>query len=638
VIVLDASTKSLEVILLAAHTTNALPIIAGYAELGAAGAWSGIHQVETATNGTTAVTVITAPNGSTVTRRDIKYLRMFNADSVTHSVTLRVDVSGTPYVVWSGSVGSGNTLEYQDGEIRVVDGQGRAGIVIAQVPTNFTDLGDVPGGYGLNANTFVKVNAGATGLEFSADLRWNAGVLERWDGAQWKPYSGALNPTTLKIAAYTADEDELVRCNTTGGAFNVTLPLAPADGDTVGILDVYGTFGTNPVTLLRNGQNIDGSADDLTLDVDGLYVELQYHAASTDWRVLINPTIGQIPTATDVTTNIAGFGGLLSAADTTVQAALDTIDDKAQRISVVTNIAASAALAGGTVRNTLHTVDASGAQVDITLGALMATGETISFIKTDATTNKAVLDAGVGNTINGAQTYELEAQWQVAAITRTGAAAWRVTGTAGAAASGGGMTLEVTQATHGFAVGQAVQLDGATWALARADAADTLGVGLVSVVPGVNDFTVCFGGPVTGLAGLTAGDYYFVSSATAGAVTATEPVSGFSNPILLATSATDGVVLPYRPSGSGTVAMSYLTGRVSISSYASNIAASDHIKFDNVMAQSGSDIALDTATAYTSATNAASVGRLTLKGGRVYELTQQVFATGSTGYIFLGWT
>ena len=41
--------------------------------------------------------------------------------------------------------------------------------------------------------------------------------------------------------------------------------------------------------------------------------------------------------------------------------------------------------------------------------------------------------------------------------------------------------------------------------------------------------------------------YYFVSTTTAGDFTATEPTSGYSNPILFALSTTEAVVLPFRP-------------------------------------------------------------------------------------------
>lgn len=113
--------------------------------------------------------------------------------------------------------------------------------------------------------------------------------------------------------------------------------------------------------------------------------------------------------------------------------------------------------------------------------------------------------------------------------------------------SGASSSLPVTQA-NSFAVGDAVYFDGTNWAKARADAAATLGVAVVSAAT-ASSFTAQFSGPIAGLSGLTAGQYYFVSDATPGALTATEPTAttSYSNPVLLATSATAGIVLPFRP-------------------------------------------------------------------------------------------
>jgi hypothetical protein len=43
-------------------------------------------------------------------------------------------------------------------------------------------------------------------------------------------------------------------CNTTGGAFTVTLPTAPTIGDFISFIDYAGTFDTNNLTIGRNGQ------------------------------------------------------------------------------------------------------------------------------------------------------------------------------------------------------------------------------------------------------------------------------------------------------------------------------------------------------------------------------------------------
>ena len=119
-------------------------------------------------------------------------------------------------------------------------------------------------------------------------------------------------------------------------------------------------------------------------------------------------------------------------------------------------------------------------------------------------------------------------------------------------ASGGGsgesVSWSVTQTSHGLAVGDVIYNNGTNYVKAQANATGTLGLFVVSAVADANTFTATFSGKIT-LSSLTAGEYYFVSNSTAGAYVATEPTSGYSNPILFALSTTEAVVLPFRPSG-----------------------------------------------------------------------------------------
>ena len=72
--------------------------------------------------------------------------------------------------------------------------------------------------------------------------------------------------------------------DTSSGPLVFTLPPNPEEGDTFSVCDAVGTFGTNPVTLLRNGNNIDGLAQDMILDKDGMMVELVFNGID-NWIV-----------------------------------------------------------------------------------------------------------------------------------------------------------------------------------------------------------------------------------------------------------------------------------------------------------------------------------------------------------------
>jgi collagen type VII alpha len=86
------------------------------------------------------------------------------------------------------------------------------------------------------------------------------------------------------------------------------------------------------------------------------------------------------------------------------------------------------------------------------------------------------------------------------------------------------------------------------------------------------------------------------------------------------------------------VTTSYLKATLGTSQTTNLTAGTDHIKFDTVQTNFGSDITLDTATAYTSAQNVASLGRFTLKAGKTYRLTASLgTALGTNGYMAAGW-
>ena len=110
-------------------------------------------------------------------------------------------------------------------------------------------------------------------------------------------------------------------------------------------------------------------------------------------------------------------------------------------------------------------------------------------------------------------------------------------------------TISIHQVTHNLTSGNPVYFDGVNWQRARANAVSTLGMAIVQVT-GPDDFILYLASQIsTGLSGLTPGQYYFVSDTVAGNLTTTEPVTPgtYSNPILLALTASSGIVLPYRP-------------------------------------------------------------------------------------------
>jgi hypothetical protein len=109
----------------------------------------------------------------------------------------------------------------------------------------------------------------------------------------------------------------------------------------------------------------------------------------------------------------------------------------------------------------------------------------------------------------------------------------------------------ITQTAHGFIVGNVLRTNGTSiFAKAQADtAANAEVIGMVLQVIDANTFVMITGGVCTGLSGLVANTVYFLSEATAGLLTSAEPTPNgtrVSKPILIATSATEGVFVNQR--------------------------------------------------------------------------------------------
>ena len=94
-------------------------------------------------------------------------------------------------------------------------------------------------------------------------------------------------------AVITADPANAVAgngyfCNTTGGAFTVTLPTSAVIGDFISFIDYAGTFDTNNLTIGRNGHNIQGTAADLIVATERAGFTLVYVDSTQGWLLQNN--------------------------------------------------------------------------------------------------------------------------------------------------------------------------------------------------------------------------------------------------------------------------------------------------------------------------------------------------------------
>jgi len=102
--------------------------------------------------------------------------------------------------------------------------------------------------------------------------------------------------SSIKTATFTAVNGKGYFCNTTGGAFNITLPASPTAGDIVALKDYAGTFADNNLTIDRNGSNLDNNAGNRVLSTNNLSMTLVYVDGTQGWKSVEEGTgyIGEV--------------------------------------------------------------------------------------------------------------------------------------------------------------------------------------------------------------------------------------------------------------------------------------------------------------------------------------------------------
>jgi hypothetical protein len=197
-------------------------------------------------------------------------------DGIEKNYIVKNSTSGSHDVVIKTTSGTGATFDATDKGFKVVYSDG----------TNIVDvaLSSPPGGTDkqiqFNDNgAFGGITMGTTGQVLTTDGT-TASFGDISGGASWQ-------------AVITADPANAVAgngyfCNTTGGAFTVTLPTAATIGDFISFIDYAGTFDTNNLTIGRNGHNIQGTAADLTVATERAGFTLVYVDATQGWLLQNN--------------------------------------------------------------------------------------------------------------------------------------------------------------------------------------------------------------------------------------------------------------------------------------------------------------------------------------------------------------
>jgi hypothetical protein len=189
-IVLSAATDNLQVVLGGAVTTNELPCVSSWRDITTTDYTPG--RTVTNTNGTTDVNAAPAPAAST--QRVVDFLSVYNADTATATVTIKLDANGTEYVIWKDMLSPGDAVRY-------IEGAGFNVFRVYQSLKSFTVHGDAGANFTMTNATQAERLAGNTSRHiFMCDLDGYTEVRLR---ANQQVTSASANTPLFRAKYYT---------------------------------------------------------------------------------------------------------------------------------------------------------------------------------------------------------------------------------------------------------------------------------------------------------------------------------------------------------------------------------------------------------------------------------------------------
>jgi hypothetical protein len=129
------------------------------------------------------------------------------------------------------------------------------------------------------ANSSFTINGSSVSLGDNLDV----------NSVNWQSLITADGSTTT-----TAVAGEGYIIDTTSNTHTVNLPASPSIGDKVVIKDYAGTFGTNNVTINRNGNNIQGVANNSLISTNRASLTLVYVDATKGWLYTNESNVGDL--------------------------------------------------------------------------------------------------------------------------------------------------------------------------------------------------------------------------------------------------------------------------------------------------------------------------------------------------------
>jgi hypothetical protein len=216
-LILATTTDTIEVVLGGAPVTQ-LPVVSSYRDITTTDYTPGRNALNT--NSTTAVVAVAAPAAST--QRVIDFINIYNPNVANATVTVRLDLNGTEYILTSVTLAQGERLVYQEGigwQTFTIAGAVKNSL---NQGTNVVASGDsvvVLSADVTNNNAVANTIASVTGLQFAVTSG------QRYGFEFYIRYTAAATTTGSRWSITGPTTDELIYSSkysltTTSGTFN----------------------------------------------------------------------------------------------------------------------------------------------------------------------------------------------------------------------------------------------------------------------------------------------------------------------------------------------------------------------------------------------------------------------------------
>jgi len=194
-------------------------------------------------------------------------------------------------VLGTGSTTTGGSTTPQNGQFTTITGA--AGSITLASPASVTGQSqgfwNTTGGAAVLSTPSGTINFLTNTSSASYTMANNSVIFLTSDGVNYIVTGtvGAQMVNVTVTGTYTASAQQLLWVNTSGGAFTITLPGSPSQGDTIRVVDIANTFNTNNLSIARNGQPIMSNTTDATLVVatQGAAFDMIYYDATRGWRL-----------------------------------------------------------------------------------------------------------------------------------------------------------------------------------------------------------------------------------------------------------------------------------------------------------------------------------------------------------------